>query len=212
MEKDERIIVLATTNAGKIKELTGPMAAYGVTVKGLSDYPDLQNIEENGQTFAQNALIKARSVAKALNVIAVADDSGLEVDALHGRPGVHSARYADDWDFLPNETRDERNMRKLLWEMEGVPEAKRSCRFVTCMAAVRPDGREMTIEGHWEGRLLLAPLGHNGFGYDPLFFDPEIGTSAAMLSTEAKTARSHRGKALRALLERWNHFVSLPAL
>ncbi|MCR5814265.1 MAG: RdgB/HAM1 family non-canonical purine NTP pyrophosphatase [Desulfovibrio sp.] len=205
-------VVLATTNAGKIRELSGPMAALGVRLLGLGDFPELGPVEENGATFAQNALIKARQVAKLTQLIAVADDSGLEVDALNGRPGVHSARYADDWEFLEGENRDQRNMRKLLFEMEGLPESKRGCRFVTCMAAVRPDGREMTIEGHWEGRLLTAPLGSNGFGYDPIFFDPEIGTTAAMLSCEQKTSRSHRGKAVRGLLARWQHFITLPTL
>ena len=212
MSENIQKVVLATSNAGKIRELAGPMEALGVRLLGLADFPDLPPVEENGATFAQNALIKARQVAFLTKLIAVADDSGLEVDALNGRPGVHSARYADDWELLPGESRDQRNMRKLLFEMEGLPESKRACRFVTCMAAVRPDGRELTIEGHWEGRLLTAPLGSNGFGYDPIFFDPEIGTSAAMLSSEQKTSRSHRGKAVRGLLARWQHFLSLPPL
>ncbi|MBR3663260.1 MAG: RdgB/HAM1 family non-canonical purine NTP pyrophosphatase [Desulfovibrio sp.] len=205
-------VVLATSNAGKIRELSAPMAAMGVRLLGLADFPDLPPVEENGATFAQNALIKARQVAKLTHLIAVADDSGLEVEALHGRPGVHSARYADDWPLLEGENRDQRNMRKLLFEMEGLPESRRGCRFVTCMAAVRPDGRELTVEAHWEGRILTAPMGNNGFGYDPLFFDPEIGTTAAMLTSEQKTSRSHRGKAVRGLLARWQHFLNLPNL
>ncbi|MCR4666560.1 MAG: RdgB/HAM1 family non-canonical purine NTP pyrophosphatase [Desulfovibrio sp.] len=212
MEDTPSKIILATTNKGKIKELAAPMKTLGIQVIGLDGLDNIPDIKEDGKTFAQNALIKARTVTQATGCITIADDSGLEVDALNGRPGVHSARYSDDWVFLPNETKDQRNMRKLLWEMEGVPENKRTCRFVTCIAAVRPDGREITIEGQWEGRLLMSPLGENGFGYDPIFFDPEIGTSAAMLSTEQKTARSHRGKAIRGLLERWKRFLSLPSL
>ena len=204
-------VVLATTNMGKVREIAEPVAKFGVQVVSLNDV-SVGEIVENGETFAKNALIKARTVAAQTGLCALADDSGLEVDALHGRPGVRSARYGDDWELLPGESRDGRNIRKLLHEMEGIPEERRGCRFVTCMALVRPDGREMTVEGHWEGRILTAPRGENGFGYDPVFFDPEIGCTAAQLTTEQKTARSHRGRALRAVLARWQHFFALPPL
>jgi XTP/dITP diphosphohydrolase len=196
-------IVLATTNAGKIRELAEPLRAFGAEVLGLADFPAVGEIEENGQTFEENALIKARAVAAATGLVSVADDSGLEVDALGGAPGVHSARYSNDWQSLPGESRDARNMRKLLHELADVPDAKRGCRFVCCMAAVRPDGREMTVRGVWEGRLLHEPRGSNGFGYDPVFWISSLGKSAAELTREEKTARSHRGNALRALLARW---------
>ncbi len=205
-------LVLATTNAGKVREMTECLSDMPIAVKCLRDYPSIGPIEENGETFAQNALCKARAVAGETGSISLADDSGLEVDALGGRPGVFSARYGDDLPFLPGESVDARNIRKLLSEMEGVPELKRSCRFVCCMALVRPDGREMTIEAHWEGRLLTAPVGEGGFGYDPVFFDPELGLSAASLRTAEKNLISHRGKALRAVLARLDHFLALPPL
>ena len=205
-------LVLATTNNGKIRELALPLAELGLNLKSLADYPEFPEIIETGETFAQNALLKARTVAEKTGLTSIADDSGLMVDALGGQPGIYSARFGDDWTPLPGESRDERNIRKLFAKMEGVPLEKRSCRFVCCMAIVRSDGREMTIEGHWEGRVLTAPCGENGFGYDPVFFDPEIGQSAASLTLEQKNARSHRGKALRLLLLRLAHFLELAPL
>ncbi|MBR4741998.1 MAG: RdgB/HAM1 family non-canonical purine NTP pyrophosphatase [Desulfovibrio sp.] len=205
-------IVLATTNKGKLRELAALLSVEQFVVLGLDDFPEIGPIEENGTTFAQNALIKARTVSKATGLLSLADDSGLQVDALKGRPGVYSARYGDTLTMLPGETIDQRNQRKLLMEMSGVPERLRTCRFVTSMACVRPDGRELSIEGQWEGVLLTGPRGSNGFGYDPLFFDPEVGCSAAELSSEQKNARSHRGKALRQMLARLPSFLQLPLL
>lgn len=199
-------VVLATSNAGKVRELAEPLAALGVEVLGLDGFPGLGEIVEDGDSFEANALIKARAVAAHTGLVSIADDSGLEVDALHGAPGIHSARYADDWEFLAGESRDARNIRKLLHVLRDVPEAERGCRFVCCMAVVFPSvagGREWTVRGAWEGRLLTTPRGENGFGYDPIFLDPGLGRSAAELSREEKMARSHRGRALRALLDSW---------
>ena len=196
-------VVLATHNAGKIRELAEPMADFGIEVVGLSLFPEIGEIEETGTTFEENALIKARAVCAATGLAAVADDSGLEVDALDKGPGVYSARYSNDWESLPGESVDQRNMRKLLFELRDVPQARRSCRFVSCMVAVHPDGRELVVRGTWEGRILEEPLGENGFGYDPLFWDESIRKSAAQLTRDEKNARSHRGNALRALLARW---------
>ncbi|WP_300906766.1 RdgB/HAM1 family non-canonical purine NTP pyrophosphatase [uncultured Desulfovibrio sp.] len=207
-EEQGQRIVLATRNAGKVRELAGPLADFGVEVMGLEAFLHIEEIEENGTSFEENALIKARVVADSTGLVSVADDSGLMVDALNGRPGVYSARYADDWQSLPGENRDQRNIRKLLHELAGMPEARRTCCFVCCMAAVKPGGAAMTVRGVWEGRLLTAPRGENGFGYDPVFFDPLIGKSAAQLSRRDKSARSHRGKALRALLARWQAFMT----
>lgn len=198
-------IVLATRNSGKIRELGDLLADSGVNVLGLDSFPQIGEIEENGSTFAENALIKARAAAKATGLISIADDSGLVVDALGDRPGVYSARYGDDWEYLPDETRDQRNMRKLLHEMGNI--ANRACHFETAMAAVSPDGHELVARGIWHGTLLDAPCGHNGFGYDPVFHDPELGRSAATLSREEKNSRSHRGNALRALLAQWPAFL-----
>ena len=200
-------IVLATQNAGKVRELADPLTEFGVEVLGLSSFPEIGDIEETGTTFEENALIKARAVAALTGLVSVADDSGLEVDALDGAPGVYSARYSDDWESLPGESRDARNIRKLLHAMAAVPAEKRACRFVSCMAAAKPNGDEMVVRGTWEGTLLESPHGDNGFGYDPIFFDPSARKSAAELTRDEKNARSHRGNALRALLARWAEFM-----
>lgn len=200
-------IVLATHNAGKVRELADPLTEFGVEVLGLSSFPEIGEIEETGTTFEENALIKARAVAALTGLVSVADDSGLEVDALSKAPGVYSARYSDDWQSQPGESRDARNIRKLLHEMANVPADKRGCRFVSCMAAVRPDGKELVVRGTWEGQLLESRRGDNGFGYDPVFFDKLIGKTAAELTRDEKNSRSHRGNALRALLARWTEFM-----
>lgn len=202
-EHASRPVLLATRNAGKIRELSGALAACGLTVVGLDAFPDLPEVEENGKSFEENALMKARFAAKATGCITVADDSGLEVDALGGRPGIYSARYGNDTPLLEGESRDARNNRKLLRELDDIPDARRTARFVCVMAACKPDGEYISVRGTWEGRILRAPQGENGFGYDPLFYDERIGCSAACLSREEKNARSHRGNALRKLLDAW---------
>lgn len=194
-----RPLVLATRNQGKVRELREPLARFGFEVQSLPD--DFPEIEENGATFDENALIKARAVAEKLGVAAAADDSGLEVDALGGAPGVYSARYSEDWPEQEGESKDERNNRKLLAQLEGVPFEERTARFRCCMAMVDPEGGEIVVSGAWEGYIGFEKKGENGFGYDPLFIDPELGLTGAQLSREAKMARSHRGKALARLLE-----------
>jgi len=199
-------VVLATRNKGKIAELAGPLLAFGVSVVGLDAFPNLQDIEEDGVTFEENALFKARTVAAATGLVAIADDSGLSVDALAGAPGVHSARYADDLPAIPGESRDERNIRKLLEALVHVLPKDRTGRFHCVMAAARPSGDAITAEGIWEGHILTACRGANGFGYDPVFLDPESGRTAAELSREEKMAVSHRARALKKLLESWPAF------
>ena len=193
-----RTLILATRNQGKVRELRDPLARFGFDVQSLPE--DFPEIEENGTTFEENALIKARAVANALGVAAAADDSGLEVDALGGAPGVYSARYSEDWPAVEGESKDERNNRKLLAELEGVPAEKRTARFRCCMALVIPGGEEIVVSGAWEGSIGFKKAGANGFGYDPLFIDPELGITGAELTREAKMVRSHRGKALAKLL------------
>ena len=193
-----RTLILATRNQGKVRELRDPLARFGFDVQSLPE--DFSEIEENGTTFEENALIKARAVAEALGVAAAADDSGLEVDALGGAPGVYSARYSDDWPAVEGESKDERNNRKLLAELEGVPAEKRTARFRCCMALVIPGGEEIVVSGAWEGSIGFKRAGSNGFGYDPLFIDPELELTGAELTREAKMVRSHRGKALSKLL------------
>ena len=193
-----RTLILATRNQGKVRELRDPLARFGFEVQSLPE--DFPEIEENGTTFEENALIKARAVAEALGVAAAADDSGLEVDALGGAPGVYSARYSEDWPAVEGESKDERNNRKLLAELEGVPAEKRTARFRCCMALVIPGGEEIVVSGAWEGSIGFKRAGANGFGYDPLFIDPELELTGAELTREAKMVRSHRGKALAKLL------------
>ena len=200
--------VLASNNLKKRREMGQILQAMGIRVLTMEEAGIHSEPEEDGSTFEENALIKARAVAGITGLISVADDSGLMVEALGGRPGVYSARYSDDWQSLPGESRDQRNIRKLLHELAAVSEGRRACCFVSCMAAVKPDGGEMVVRGTWEGRLLAAPRGENGFGYDPIFFDPLINKTAAQLSREEKNARSHRGNALRALLARWGAFMA----
>lgn len=195
-----KTLVLATRNAGKIKELEALLSGLGFAVLGLDEFPHIGEIEETGATFAENALIKASAVARASGLVALADDSGLEVDALSGAPGVYSARYSG-----PAAT-DESNNLKLLHELSAVPEAKRACRFRSVVAAMAPNGQQLLAQGSWEGRVLAAPRGAGGFGYDPLFLDLELNKSAAELTPAEKNARSHRGRALRALLENWPDF------
>lgn len=193
-------VVLATRNKGKVAELEALLAGYGLHVVGLDAFAHIGEIEETGTTFAENARLKARTVAQATGLVALADDSGLAVDALSGAPGVYSARYSGE-----NAT-DAANNAKLLDALKDVPESGRGCRFHSVVAAHAPNGAEALAEGRWEGRVLEHPRGSGGFGYDPLFLDLELGKSAAELAAAEKNARSHRGQALRALLNDWPAF------
>jgi XTP/dITP diphosphohydrolase len=196
----KKTLVLATRNSGKIKELEALLSGSGLAVLGLDAFPDIGEIEETGATFAENALLKARAVAQATGLVALADDSGLAVDALSGAPGVYSARYSGEG------ATDAKNNLKLLDALKDVAEADRGCRFMSVVAACAPNGAQLLAEGRWEGRVLRAPRGAGGFGYDPLFLDLELGKSAAELAPAEKNARSHRGRALRALLADWPDF------
>ncbi|MGE4299441.1 MAG: XTP/dITP diphosphatase [Desulfovibrionaceae bacterium] len=193
-------IVLATRNKGKIAELSAMLSGFGLTVLGLDAFPQVGEIEETGATFADNALLKARAVCRLTGLTAVADDSGLEVDALDGAPGVYSARYAG-----PDAT-DAANNAKLLHALAGTPDPARTARFRCVMAVCAPGGATLTTDGAWEGTIARAPKGQGGFGYDPVFVDAASGSHAAELSREEKNSRSHRGHALRRLLEAWPAF------
>jgi len=193
-------IVLATRNKGKVAELSALLAPLGVEVLGLDAFPEVGEIVETGKTFEENALIKARAVCQATGLPAMADDSGLVVDALGGAPGVYSARFAGQ------DASDADNNGKLLREMATVPEERRSARFVSVVAAMAPSGATITARGTWEGSITRKPRGKGGFGYDPLFLDPALGKTAAELEPEEKNARSHRGNALNKLMEQWPEF------
>ncbi|MCC8195116.1 MAG: RdgB/HAM1 family non-canonical purine NTP pyrophosphatase [Deltaproteobacteria bacterium] len=196
-------VVLASRNRGKIKELAVLLQPFGVTVKGLDAFPAIGEIEETGATFAENALLNASTVSKLTGLVAVADDSGLVVDALDGEPGVYSARYSQEEN---RPATDARNTEKLLAKTAGFPDGKRTARFVSVMAAAAPDGAHIHAEGSWEGVLARTPAGTNGFGYDPVFLDPELGLTAAQMEPAQKNARSHRAKACRKLLALWPAF------
>ena len=184
---------MASGNVGKLREIEGILSDLNIALVPQSDF-GLSEAEETGSTFAENALIKARHAAQATGLAAIADDSGLMVDALDGRPGIYSARYSG-----PDAT-DQSNIDRLLAELEGVPEDQRGAAFHCVVCFVTPDDNEPFIaEGEWRGRILRECRGDGGFGYDPVFLDTELGCSSAELNAEEKNARSHRGKALRKL-------------
>jgi XTP/dITP diphosphohydrolase len=191
-------VVLATGNEGKQRELAALLAPRGCELV-LQSTLGIVGAEETGATFEANALLKARHAARLSGLPALADDSGLEVDALDGRPGVHSARYAG-----PHAT-DAENVSLLLAELAGVPEALRGARFRCVVVVVESadDPRPLIATGSWEGRIALLRGGSGGFGYDPVFIPEGSSATAAQLTAAEKNAVSHRAAALRALLERW---------
>ncbi|MBA3987820.1 RdgB/HAM1 family non-canonical purine NTP pyrophosphatase [Aliidiomarina maris] len=184
-------IVLASGNKGKIKELDALLAPMGWHVRAQSEW-DFVEAEETGLSFVENAIIKARHACAQTGLPALADDSGLAVDALQGAPGIYSARYAGA------QASDSDNIAKLLEAMAEVPEHARSARFICALVFMQHanDPTPIICQGQWEGQILTAPQGNGGFGYDPVFFSPEKQCSAAELSAEDKQMLSHRGKAL----------------
>lgn len=188
-------IVLASGNAGKVREINQLLAEQHIRVIPQSEF-DTPEAEETGLTFVENAILKARNAARHSGLPAIADDSGIEVDALKGAPGIYSARYAGP------ACDDEANNRKLLQDLAGVTGEARSARFQCVLVYLRhaEDPTPLICQGTWEGRILESPQGDNGFGYDPLFLVPEFGCSSAELSPEQKNALSHRGQALRKLV------------
>lgn len=184
-------LVLATRNQGKVRELRELLAGIDVHLTSLADYPQIPEIDEDGDTFAANARKKALVTARLTGHLALADDSGLMVDALNGQPGVYSARFAGQ------NASDAANNRKLLQLLADVPWQKRTARFVSAIAIAHPDGRLHTVEGICEGYILTEYRGNNGFGYDPLFFVSELGQTYAEMSEADKNRISHRGRALR---------------
>ncbi len=188
-------IVFATGNAGKIREINGIMSDTGMEVVSMKDAGIRMDIEENGSTYEENALIKARAVASMTKDIVMADDSGLEIDYLNKEPGVYSARY------LGEDTSYRIKNADLIRRLEGVPDDQRTARFVCAIAAVLPNGRELTVRAAIEGRIGYEEKGENGFGYDPIFYVPEFRKTTAELTEAEKNEVSHRGKALRLMKE-----------
>ena len=190
-------IVLASNNVGKIREINQLLSRQGIEVLPQKDFTSEEAVED-GLSFVENAIKKARFAARASGLPAIADDSGIEVDALHGQPGIYSARYAGA------DASDRQNLEKLLESLTGVEDAQRSARFQCLMVYVRHQNDPVPVicQGTWEGKILTAPQGENGFGYDPVFFVPEENCSAAQLSPERKNSLSHRGKALKQLVKK----------
>jgi len=194
-----RQIIFATGNMGKVREIEMIMEGAGYEIRSMKEAGIQMEIVEDGTTYEENAMIKARAVASAPGAkgcIVMADDSGLEVDALGKEPGIYSARY------LGEDTPYSIKNAEILRRLEGVPEAERTGRFVCAIAAVLPDGRELTVRGTIEGRIDYEIRGEHGFGYDPIFFYPPYGKTTAELSEEEKNQVSHRGKALRMMREK----------
>lgn len=184
-------LVIATGNKGKLKEFQRLLEPLGVEILSLADFPTIGEIEETGKTFAENALIKARTTALKTGFLSLADDSGLEVDFLQGAPGVNSARFAGE------PTDDKRNNQKLLDLLKNIPLPQRTGRFKCVIAIVQPNGEEFTVEGKCEGLILEEEKGGKGFGYDPLFYVPQYDNTFAQLDMDIKNEISHRGKATR---------------
>lgn len=191
-----KTIVIATKNRGKAREYGEMLAPLGITVKTLAVFPQF-TIDENGQTFEENAMIKAQTAVDHLGLPVMADDSGLVVDALNGAPGVHSARYAGDHD-------DQANNQKLLRELAGVDDIYRTAHFHTTIVGLKPSGAKLITSGRVDGHILRNPQGENGFGYDPLFYVDELGCAMATLTDAQKNAVSHRGRALEKFMTQFN--------
>lgn len=188
-------LIVATRNKGKVKEFAEIFRDIPVEIISMQDAGLDIEVEETGSTFEENALLKAREIARISGEAVIADDSGLEVDSLDGAPGIYSARFAGE-----GASASDRNI-KLLKLLEDVPEEKRTARFVCAVAFVTPDGRDHTVRGTCEGRIAFKPEGNNGFGYDPLFYLPEFNQTMAQIAPEIKNRISHRGKALRLIFD-----------
>lgn len=195
-------IIFATGNAGKIKEINMIMKDTGMEVVSMKEAGITVDVEEDGSTYEENALIKARAVAACTDDIVMADDSGLEIDYLNKEPGVYSARY------LGEDTSYRIKNANLIERLEGVADAQRTARFVCAIAAVLPDGKELTTRATIEGRIGYEERGENGFGYDPIFYVPEFGKTTAELTEEEKNKVSHRGKALQLMKEELKKYES----
>lgn len=194
-------IIFATGNEGKMKEIRRILADPQLEILSLKDAGIHADIDENGKTFEENAMIKAEAICKMTGEIVLADDSGLEIDYLNKEPGIYSARYAGE------DTSYDIKNQMLLDRLQGVPKEKRTARFVCAIAAVVPGHEPFVVRGTIEGYIGDKPAGENGFGYDPIFYVSDLDCSTAELSPEDKNARSHRGNALRAIREELKNYI-----
>lgn len=184
------ILVLASKNQGKIREIETSLVIPALTYRSLNDFSDLPEVIEDGSSFLENALKKARTISESLHLPVLADDSGLAVDALQGAPGIYSARFAGE------RATDQENIEKLLFLLDKVPETKRTARFVCVLVLYLPSGEWFQAEGTCEGRIALAQEGDQGFGYDPVFYLPDFQKTMAQIPLETKNRISHRARAL----------------
>lgn len=194
-------LVLATRNKGKIKELESMLNFNEIKIYSLNDFPQIPPIEENGKSFKENALIKAKTVALYTNKITLADDSGLCVDFLNGAPGIHSARYSGD------NASDKDRINKLLNELEGVPLELRTAKFICVLALFHPLGKTKFFKGECKGIIDFSPKGDEGFGFDPIFLVPKFNKTFAQLGPSIKNKISHRAKALKSLKRGFSKFL-----
>ncbi len=197
----EKTIIIATSNEGKAKEFKDLFASYGYEIKTLLDFPEIGDVPETGNTFAENAFQKASAISKELNTIVLADDSGLEVDALNGKPGIYSARFAGE------HGNDVKNNEKLLAALEGLPLEERTANFHCSLVMVGPDKEALHVEGEVSGQILEEEKGQHGFGYDPLFYLPELDRTMAELPSEQKNKISHRAQAIEKLKEHLDEWL-----
>lgn len=186
----EKQVIIATKNKGKAKEFEKMFSTFHIKVKTLLDFPEAIDVEETGSTFEENAILKAETISQQYNIMTIADDSGLVIDALDGRPGIYSARYAGE------EKNDEANIDKVLAEMIDIPNDDRSAKFYCALAIAIPGKEAITVSGTCEGEILRERKGNNGFGYDPIFFIKDKGQTMAELPSEEKNRISHRAKAV----------------
>ena len=200
---DNKILLIATSNMGKVREISEALRDFDLEIKTLKDYCEINPPEETGKTFFENAYLKAKYYTEKTGLMCLADDSGLEVDILNGAPGIYSSRFAGE-----NAT-DEENNKKLLALLQGIPLEKRKARFVCVIVVYHPSGKYIKTEGTWEGLIGFEPKGSHGFGYDPIFLVPEYNyeKTAAELPIEEKNKLSHRGKALEALKKTFSDFL-----
>lgn len=193
------VLIIATRNQGKAREFTEMLAPKGITIKTLADFPNVPDIQETGSSFEENATIKAKTIADHTQLPVLADDSGLEVAALNGEPGIYSARYAGDHD-------DAANNAKLLANLKDVPADKRQATFHTTLVLLKPDGVKLVVDGEVHGEILTAPRGENGFGYDPLFYIASKSKTMAEMSDYEKNAISHRGRATQKMMTQFDQW------
>ena len=196
-------LLVATRNEGKVREIRKALKGLGLRIRSFRGFRNVPQVEEDGKSFTENALKKARFYSKVYGKLTLSDDSGLEVDSLKGSPGIYSARFAGE------KASDRDNKEKLLHQLEGIPLSRRGARFKCSIALVSPEGKELVVDGECRGKIGFEEVGRKGFGYDPLFIPSGMGKTMAQLTRDEKNRISHRGKALRKLRRKIDLFRNL---